>query len=152
MIEKVLHYLNHFYPHTVETVKGVEVDGITVKKDYIVGQYIYIKDSIMNDGIYKITTITGNKINLDLTAEPTTITVYALAIPKSLLNLTTEIEAYGEKDESLSSESIDDYSVSFKNGSGWEKAFASKLAPYKRVYSDLERIERNWQNRWCPYD
>ena len=138
MIEKVLNYLQHFYPCTFEPVKGIDVDGLTVKKDYILNQYILIKGSIMNDGIYKVDSIVGNKLVMALSVESTTVIVYGLAIPKSLLNLISEIEAYGEKGDNISSESIDDYSVSF-NGSGWQSAFASKLAPYRRVYSDLER-------------
>lgn len=155
MIEKVLKYLNHYYPISIEGVTEIVSDGLvgTFNETYAVGQYVYVKCSILNDGVYQITAKTPTKLTLSetLLAEDTDgMFVYGLAIPRDLLKLIAEIQTYGEKEEGLSSESIDDYSVSFKDGSGWQATFRSKLAGYRNVYSDLDTVvtNRNWQNRY----
>lgn len=154
MIEKVLKYLNHYYPKSIEGVAEIVSDGLvgTFNETYAVGQYVYVQCSILNDGVYKITAKSQTKLTLDqVMLEETTdgMFVYGLAVPRDLLKLIAEIETFGEKEEGLSSESIDDYSASFKDGSGWINAFKGKLSSYRNVYSDLDTVvNRNWQNRY----
>lgn len=150
MVESVLRYLNRYFPRSAETLIAVVADGVTgnFTQNYVVGQYILIKDTILNDGVYKITTVASNKLTLDATLMPETTSaiVYGLAIPRAVLDLATEISAYTGV-EGVSSEKIDDYSIAYTGGSGWQSAYKSRLASWRSVYLDLETFTLGWQNR-----
>ena len=69
--------------------------------------------------------------------------IWALAIPKSVKELAVEIAAYTEKNPVTDkvSESFGGYSYSRASGTtgaptGWQGAFASRLAPYRRISDD----------------
>jgi hypothetical protein len=154
-MDKLLKYLRRYWPKTIEKVTSIVSDGIEgdFKEKYVVGQYVLIKNSIVNDGVFKITGFTTSKITLDGTFSPEEddlIMVIGLAIPRDVIRLETEIRAYKGK-EGLSSESIDDYSVGFKDGSGWQNAFKSELNQYRLMYEDLSVFlgKYRWQDRMC---
>lgn len=150
MIENVLRYLNRYFPRSAETLTAVVADGITgnFTQTYVVGQYILLKDTILNDGVYRICEVEANKLTLDATLLPESISaiVYGLAIPKAVLELVTEISTYTQA-ENVANEKIDDYSIAYTNGSGWQSAYKSRLASWRAVYLDLETFTLGWQNR-----
>lgn len=154
MLYQVLQRLNHYYPVTYSLASKIESDGVvgsfTVDK-FVVGQYVLIKNTLLNDGVYKIADIASNKLTLDatLTAENTgrQLRVFGLAIPKSLVDLAAEIKTYitnNPSNNNIASERLGDYSVSYKNNeniaSGWYGAFQDRLSQYQRFYSDLEQF------------
>lgn len=99
-------------------------------------QYFRIVGSVFNDGVYKNTT------DLKLTDEIFSGSVWAMAVPPSVVALAEEIKKYNDSDEAkpsaYTSESFGGYSYSKatdENGSpiGWQKVFASRLNKYRRI-------------------
>lgn len=103
------------------------------------GQYFRIIGSVFNDGVHQYTD------NLSLDDEKFTGEIWALAIPKALLNLVGEIEAWQKKNGEVSaglykSESFGGYSYTVKDdvGSGggdssWVGAFSSRLNQWRKI-------------------
>lgn len=99
-------------------------------------QYFRIVGSAFNDGVYK------NTAELVLTDEIFSGSVWAMAVPPSVVALADEIQKYNESDEAkpsaYTSESFGGYSYSKATNSdgspiGWQKVFASRLKPYRRI-------------------
>lgn len=148
MLYDVLMSINNFYVRDHCDVLTMLNRKITVEDEslFVVGQYLLILGSLTNDGVYKIKAISGNELELDiefnlLTQATDEITVCSLAIPKSLLDLVTQIETYdANNDGSIQSESLGDYSVSYgakESNASWNVVFKQKLAPYKKAYLNL---------------
>ena len=147
MINKVLNYLKHYYPVDIDSnIFEIVNDGIIGDFNYtaLVGQYININGSILNDGVYKITEISSNKITVDsstLIPEDSSvfINIIYLAIPKSLLDLIVEIKTYidGQSTSAnIKSESQGNVSITYVNGSDWQSAFKTQLSSYRNIYDD----------------
>lgn len=156
MLIKVMDKLNNHFVKSVEYAE-FEITTSSIKgtfnEVYLVGMYLLIKDSYLNDGIYKITNVVNDEITLDkpLTAESIdeSIRVYACSPPADFIELVTKIENYNEVGIGTSSESIDDYSANFGDGDGsWQSVYENKLNQYRCVYADL-MIDKNfrWQDR-----
>lgn len=109
------------------------------------GQYYRIIGSVFNEGLHKY----GDG---DLQDETFTGSVWALGIPKAVVELAAEIETwvgkYGEAISSpYSSESFGGYSYT-KSGAGttyasggggsggWQSVFAAKLNPWRKISED----------------
>lgn len=146
MIQEVLQYLNNYF--VVDTVDSslIETDGITVLENkFVVGQYILVLYSKLNDGVYKISGITGNKLSidtdLDLLEESGAFYVCGLAIPRAVLTICGEIDTYNTNHSSMArSESLGDYSVTWGNDDvSWISSFRKRLAPYRKVYLNLPK-------------
>jgi hypothetical protein len=154
-MDKLLKYLNRYWPRSIEQVTAIAADGFegNFSETYLVGQYILIKNSILSDGVYQLTAVSPTKLTVaePLQAESTNLIIlFGLAIPREVIALQAKINAY-TSNEGIASESIDDYSVSFQDGSGWQTAFKSELNAWRVMYSDLDPImsKFRWQDRWC---
>ena len=99
-------------------------------------QYFRIVGSVFNDGVYQ------NTADLVLTDEIFSGSVWAMAVPPTLIALAEDIKKYNESDEAkpsaYTSESFGGYSYSKatdENGVavGWKKVFASRLKPFRRI-------------------
>ena len=99
-------------------------------------QYFRIVGSVFNDGVYQYTA------DLVLTDEIFSGSVWAMAVPPTLIALAEDIKKYNESDEAkpsaYTSESFGGYSYSKatdENGVAvsWKKVFASRLRPYRRI-------------------
>lgn len=136
-------YCNNHFIRTAEfasiTITETTITG-SFKQGYVADQYIAIKGTILNDGIYKITEVAGDTLTLDatLTAETSDTLIYGLAVPKTFLDIVTSISG-STSTEGIASESLGDYSVNYVNGSGWQQTYKSQLMQYKKPYSDLLR-------------
>ena len=120
------------------------------------GQYYRIIGSIFNDGVYASSTNTHeastslDNASWELKNEAFNGSIWALAIPKEVIALAGEIEAWKAKYEGAdsaalspyNSESFGGYSYSKSGGGssssgsgagGWQGAFANKLARYRKV-------------------
>jgi hypothetical protein len=147
-MDKLLKYLNRYWPRSIEGVTSISADGFngTFAETYLVGQYVMIKGSILSDGIYKLTAVSPTKLTIAdvLQVESSTlITITGLAIPRDVIALEAKISAY-KGTEGVASESIDDYSVSYQDGSGWQKAFANELNAYRLIFSDMDVFCKRW--------
>ena len=139
MLEQVLLYLKNFFivengVHDGEyTIKGGNIDLPFLQK----GQYFRILGSVFNDGVYQYT----DSVALPLLDETFDGTVWALAVPRAVIDLADEIEAWEAKtatETPFVSESFGGYSYSRATNSkgqpsGWQDVFASRLAPYKKL-------------------
>lgn len=139
MLEQVLLYLKNFF--IVENgvhegkyaIKDGKIDLPFVQK----GQYFRILGSVFNDGVYQYT----DSVALHLTDETFDGVIWALAIPKAVVKLAEDIEAWearNAQDTPFVSESFGGYSYSRATNSsgqpaGWQDIFASRLAPYKKL-------------------
>lgn len=140
MLEEVLMHLHNWfrtgiYPGTYTIQNGgIDLDFL---QD---GQYFRICGSLFHDGLYQY----GSRIE-GLKDEVFTGTIWALAIPKTVIELAGEIAAWQEKykaviDSPYTSESFGGYSYSKASGAGdstgsggWQAAFRGRLNPYRKL-------------------
>lgn len=134
---------NYFYSGINESLE-VTFDSATKKitgiftNTYIVGMYIKIKGTFLNDGVYKIVEVDVNELTVseDLQDEVAESCIAILKPCKAFLSLVAEIETYvasGNK-EGISSEKIDDYAVSYGSGNGgWSSVFKKRLNTYRKL-------------------
>ena len=90
MLEQVLRHLNNWF--LVEIHEGtftVENGSITLPF-LLTNQYFRIVGSVLNDGLHQYPAV-------DLTDETFTGSLWALAVPKAVIDLSVEIEAWQEK-------------------------------------------------------
>lgn len=144
MLERVLTYLYGVKPYNWPIARcGMhfgkwEIKNGKVSLPLLDGQYFRIIGSVFNDGVYKY----GD--DLDLTDETFEGAVWALAIPKPVLNLVKEIEAWEEKNGAVASgvyqsESFGGYSYTKATDATtggavtWESAFRSRLSAWRKV-------------------
>ena len=115
------------------TINGGKIAPIDFIKE---NQYFRVVGSVFNDGVYQ------NTADLELTDEVFCGSVWAMAVPPSVVALAEEIKKYNESDEArpsaYTSESFGGYSYSKatdENGApmGWKKVFASRLNKYRRI-------------------
>jgi hypothetical protein len=117
--------------------KIVDSDFTNVIKD---NQYFRIAGSVFNDGVYKYTN------DLMLEDELFVGSIWLMAVPKEVIALSDEIDAWVEKygdsvSSPYSSESFGGYSYTKASGSAgngssnpsWQSAFASKLNLWRKI-------------------
>lgn len=134
MLEQILAYLHNDFamqalPEQVWTI----ADGTMEVPGALSGQYVRIIGSVLNDGVYQYP-LTG------LTDETFTGAVRLLVIPRTVLALVDEIEAWTEKNQptAFTSESFGGYSYSkATNADGvaasWQDVFRARMAPYRKM-------------------
>lgn len=132
MLTNLLNYLNN---HFIIDSRVGSTDGHTVtipNHKLLVGQYIQIAGSRLNDGTHKVIAIEGNSVYIStpLLAEEDKFTVYGLAVPRDLIELAEKIDFNRE----VKQESLGDWSATYKT---WQEQYSMQLTHYKRVYSDL---------------
>lgn len=141
MLENVLNYLHnwfmvpgglHFGDYTVE---NGEMDLPFLQN----GQYYRITGSVFNNGLHKYGDISDK-----LQDEKFTGTIWALAVPKAVIDLAEKIQEWQDKNAATmespySSESFGGYSYTIAtdsktgNRATWETVFRSQLAPYRKI-------------------
>lgn len=129
-------------------------DGkISVCNKYVVGQYIAIVGSVLNDGIYRveafedgIITIKESDANDKIWGETFTGTIYSLRVPQDFIQLVDKIKAFTEstagQSSNITSVSFGIQSQSFgtdSNGvrAGWQTVFRNELHKYRRMTPDI---------------
>ena len=139
MLESILIHLKNWFCVSVhEGVYTIE-NGVLELPFLQNGQYYRICGSVFNDGLHKY----GDAADV-LMDECFNGTVWALAIPKMVVNLADEIEKWQEKNgdavaSPFSSESFGGYSYSRATDSQtgapatWETVFRSQLNPYRKA-------------------
>lgn len=138
MLEQVLRHLNNWF------LVDIHEDTFTVEKGSIAlpflqnGQYFRICGSVFNDGLHQYPVI-------DLTDETFTGTVWALAVPKAVVTLSTDIAAWQEKNGEAAaspyqSESFGGYSYTKRSAgndsgtlNGWQDAFRGRLNDWRKL-------------------
>jgi hypothetical protein len=136
MLNHVLAYLRNYF--TVGYESGTfEVKNGSIDLPFLqTGQYFRISGSVFNDGVHQYPAD-------GLKNEVFRGTVYALAIPQSLLDLVTEIEKWQEDNgykasRPYHSESFGGYTYTLKSdangfGASWQNAFANRLNIWRKI-------------------
>ena len=138
-INDVLLEINNFFEKTKEygsfeitTNKILGIDDL----HYQAGQYVRLYNSILNNGVYKITATEDGEITLDATLQPETannLVVFGLAIPSELISLAAEIESKGSEQNVLS-KTVSRYSVSFgEKGGAWTNVYKDSLNKWRKI-------------------
>lgn len=148
-MEELLNYLkNYFYKFMVEGNFIISENKIKIVGNFLQGQYIKIQGSVLNDGVYRINSITNKEIEvIGAENEEFEGIIYSLAIPKQLIELENEIKAYKDKNKpsSIISESFGGYSYTLapsKDGTkaSWKDIFKTELSPYRKM---VDRVPSN---------
>lgn len=142
-LTELCEYLNNYFWRTKRNVKLTISDG-SFTADYLQsGQYFRIVGSVFNDGVYQYPVS-------DLKDETFSGSIWSMAVPQTVIDLASDISDWKEKFGSVNSpamspynsESFGNYSYSKSTGSAdsngnnansWQSAFASRLAPYRRL-------------------
>lgn len=124
-----------------------QIEGGSIAAPFLAdGQYYRVMGSVFNDGVHQY----GHEAEDELKDESWSGAVWALAIPKPVINLSTEIEAwqtkYGTTDSAamspFTSESFGGYSYSKGSGSSasnggggtdWRSVFASRMNMWRKM-------------------
>lgn len=136
MLETVLQSLNNWFL----VPDGVHAGEFTVQGGQITlpflqtGQYFRVVGSVFNDGLHQYPVA-------DLTDETFTGSVWALAVPKAVIELAEEIDAWQTKNGDpgpFTSESFGGYSYSKATNAsgmavGWQDVFKSRLNDWRRI-------------------
>ena len=136
MLEQVLRHLNNWFLVDIHEGTFTVENGSITLPFLLTNQYFRIVGSVFNDGLHQYPAV-------DLTDETFTGSVWALAVPKAVIDLSVEIEAWQEKngDASVSpyqSESFGGYSYSKATDSAsggavtWQTAFRSRLNAWRK--------------------
>ena len=141
MLEEILEYLNNWF--TVEEIFGrFEIKGGSIELPFLAnGQYFRLIGSVFNDGVYQY-----QPGGMNLTDESFNGAVWALAIPRTVLKIANEIDAWQQKNGAAAaspyqSESFGGYSYS-KSTSGsatgagmvtWQSVFKSRLNQWRKI-------------------
>lgn len=136
MLEQVLRYIRNWFPASFHNGTFVIENG-TIDLPFMQnGQYFRIVGSVFNDGVYQYPA--------ELQDETFNGSVWALAIPKAVLDIVSDIEEWNVKNADrvnspYQSESFGGYSYTLKagNGSGggatWQSTFASRLNAWRKI-------------------
>ena len=136
MLETVLQNLNNWFL----VPDGVHAGEFTVQGGQLTlpflqtGQYFRVVGSVFNDGLHQYPVA-------DLTDEMFTGSVWALAVPKAVIELAEEIDAWQTKNGDpgpFTSESFGGYSYSKATNAsgmavGWQDVFKSRLNDWRRI-------------------
>lgn len=139
MLEQVLRYLRNWFV----VPGGIHAGSFSVEEGSISlpflqsGQYFRICGSVFNDGVYRYP-VSG------LTDEGFEGAVWALAIPRGVLELSEEIAAWKEKNKDIvnspyQSESFGGYSYTkFNDGETdesvtWQFMFQAELSQWRKI-------------------
>lgn len=143
MLTELCQELHNWFDHERHTGTFEIVNG-NIAADFLrEGQYFRIMGSIFSDGVHKYPAA-------DLPAETFTGAVWALAIPKAVQRLASDISEWRDKYESAdsaamspyNSESFGGYSYSKSantsgaggsTGNGWQSVFAKRLNMWRKL-------------------
>ena len=139
MLEQVLMHLNNWFlvPGGIHEGTYTIEDGSIALPFLANGQYFRICGSVFNDGLHQYPAS-------DLKAETFDGSVWALAVPKAVIDLASEIEAWEKKNGEAASgiyqsESFGGYSYSKATDSAsggavtWQSAFRSRLNAWRKL-------------------
>ena len=157
MLETVLMHLKNWFVVPGGVHEGVfTIENSDMELSFLQdGQYYRICGSIFNDGLHKY-----GDISDQLQDETFEGTVWALAIPKALVDIVEKIDEWQTKngaavESPYSSESFGGYSYTIAtdsktgNRATWETVFRSQLAPYRKLRETAP--VKPFGGRWNAY-
>ena len=137
MLDEILDYLNNYFVEKRIFGKFKIEDG-TIDTEAQEGQYIAIRGSVFNDGVYEYPVS-------DLKDEEFDGAIWLLRIPHKLINIAKDIEDWQGRqgidspvNSPYQSESFGGYSYTKKNTGSiydgtWQGVFAGRLSRWRKV-------------------
>lgn len=157
MLETVLMHLKNWFVVPGGVHEGVfTIENSDMELPFLQdGQYYRICGSVFNDGLHKYGD--ASDVLQDETFEGT---VWALAIPKAVVDIVEKIDEWQTKngaavESPYSSESFGGYSYTIAtdsktgNRATWETVFRSQLAPYRKLRETAP--VKPFGGRWNAY-
>ena len=157
MLETVLIHLKNWFVVPRGVHEGVfTIENSALELPFLQnGQYYRICGSVFNDGLHKYGD-TGDKLH----DETFTGAVWALAIPRAVIDLAEKIEEWQTKNgeavaSPFASESFGGYSYTKATDSTtgeaatWETVFRNRLNPWRKLRETAP--VRPWGGRWDAY-
>lgn len=154
MLETVLIHLKNWFVVPNGVHEGIyKIEDGSLELPFLQNeQYYRICGSVFNDGLHQY----GDDVDF-LQDETFTGTVWALAIPKAVVELSAKIEEWQKKNGDVvaspfSSESFGGYSYTKATDSAtgavatWETVFRSQLNPYRKARETAP--VKPWGGRW----
>lgn len=154
MLEAVLTHLKNWFVVPCGVHTGIyTIENSTLELPFLQnGQYYRICGSVFNDGLHKYGDI-GDKLQ----NETFTGTIWALAVPKAVVELSAKIEEWQTKNgetvtSPFTSESFGGYSYTKATDSvtgavaTWETVFRAQLNPYRKARETAP--VKPWGGRW----
>lgn len=134
MLEQVLRHLNNWFLVDIYEGEFVVRNGSITLPFLQTNQYFRICGSVFNDGLHQYP-------EAGLTDEVFTGAVWALAVPKAVIELAGEIDAWQKKNGEpgpFTSESFGGYSYSKATNAsgmavGWQDVFKNRLNDWRRI-------------------
>ena len=138
MLEQVLRHLSNWFLVEIHEGTFTVENGSIALPFLLTNQYFRIVGSVLNDGLHQYPAV-------DLTDETFTGSVWALAVPKAVIELSVEIEAWQEKNgeavaSPYQSESFGGYSYTKRSAgidsgtlNGWQDAFRGRLNDWRKI-------------------
>lgn len=145
MILQVMRECKNYFGRTSEQGEfKIENGIIDANLPYLVGQYILISGSVLNDGVY---IINDNLITLDGARDEIFCgVIYGLAVPNDFLDIANKIEKFSQSSagemSNVVSASFGIQSTSFGTNSagvrsGWKDVFRNDLHKFRRPLPDI---------------
>lgn len=148
MLSELCRELRNWFDREQPHLHGAfEIDGGTiVDADFRAvikkNQYFRITGSIFNDGVYKYTD------DLELTDEIFVGSVNLMAVPKEVLDLSDEIDAWMAKYGGVDSEAMSPFSSESFGGYSYTKASGGSSGSDSSGGSSWQGVFANRLNRW----
>lgn len=137
MLDEILDYLNNYFVE--KRIFGkFKIENGTIDTEAQEGQYIAIRGSVFNDGVYEYPVS-------DLEDEEFDGAIWLLRIPHKLINIAKDIEDWQGRqgidspvNSPYQSESFGGYSYTKKNTGSiydntWQSVFAGRLSRWRKV-------------------
>lgn len=162
MLSEVMNSINNYFAtdRTTGDLYGAESGTFTLDSGkiavcgkYLVGQYIAITGSVLNNGVYRVEDFTDGVITIKesdandkLWGETFEGTIYSLRVPQDFLQLVDKITKFTESElgqaSNVTSASFGIQSFSFGTNSagvraGWADTFRQELSKYRRMFPDI---------------
>jgi hypothetical protein len=152
-VEEVLGYLNNYFVYTYApnvyiditastktiALADIDYDFDDYALDIKVGQYVRIEGTRLNDGVYKVVTVSNTSftvvetlIDEESDEDLDYVTIYELAIPQKLLSIITEMIAWSGTDN-IKSESLGPHSITYDRPSNVFNSFEGRIKGWKKV-------------------
>jgi len=148
MINQVLGYINNYfinynYQSIIDsTFTASDTIAGDFEDSFLVGEWIMISGTRLNDGVYLISAIDNTSLTIDtsydklIKAEAITTNVLykKLDIPEQLISIVANITTF-EANESVgvTSESQGNTSVTYNGDSTWQSAYKGKLSQWRKM-------------------
>ena len=140
MLTEVCEYLNNYF--WIKKINGkFTITGGSLTSSYLKeGQYFRILGSIFNDGVYKYPAT-------DLEDEEFTGQIWAMAVPRSVIELTKEIDDWQKKYGGIDSDAMSPFTAESFGNYSYSKS-VSTTASGATASNSWQSIYANRLNKW----